>query len=91
MHKGGWAGYTKTLLQLIELGRVPKDGARPFKKWPKSDHFTGRTRWWYYAAEDTREATDAEYDRLKKLYVERFGGWDEIDLDTTTYDGRIWW
>lgn len=47
--------------------------------------------WYYYNYEDTVAATDEEYEKLKAAYIEKFGGWDEIDLKHTTYDGHKWY
>lgn len=66
--------------------RVPLDGveARPVD-------YEDVGRWYYYQRKDTRPATDEEYERLKALYIEKFGGWNQIDLKTTEYDGHKWW
>lgn len=48
-------------------------------------------QWHYYNLMQTRGASDEEYENLKQQYIEKFGGWDYIDLDTTSYDGRPWW
>lgn len=44
-----------------------------------------------YQYEDTVIATDDEYERLKAAYIARFGGWETIDLEHTTYDGHKWY
>lgn len=48
-------------------------------------------QWFYYDRQNTRPVDYCEYDDLKHLYIAKFGGWDEIDLENTTYDGHAWW
>lgn len=82
--------------------RVPVDGAQAVPKrytsleyidWDMPDiRDESETRtWYYYAKKDTRKVTDEEYQKLHDSYVEQFGGWSEIDLAHTTYDGHKWW
>ena len=47
--------------------------------------------WFYYQYEDTVETTDEEYEQLKAEYIKKFGGWETIDLEHTTYDGHKWY
>ena len=47
--------------------------------------------WAYYKASQVKKIDDKRYKKLKDLYVKKFGGWEEIDLENTTYDGRVWW
>ena len=54
-------------------------------------HISGTSTWYYYQYEDTVIATDDEYERLKAAYIARFGGWETIDLEHTTYDGHKWY
>lgn len=49
------------------------------------------SEWYYYKKRETRIATKQEFEYLKNLYIEKFGGWSHIDLDNTTYDGKIWY
>ena len=28
---------------------------------------------------------------LKRLYIEKFNGWEKIDLAHSDYNGKIWW
>ena len=37
------------------------------------------------------EVSEEEYERLKELYIQKFGGWETIDLEHTDYNGQIWW
>lgn len=71
---------------LSRAKRVPTETAKA-----QPVDYTDIGRWYYYKRMDTRPATDEEYERLKALYVEKFGGWEEIDLKNTTYDGQKWW
>lgn len=82
--------------------RVPIDGAQAVPKtytsWEYIDFDMPDVReeretrtWYYYAKRDTRKVTDEEYQKLHDSYVEQFGGWSEIDLAHTTYDGHKWW
>lgn len=54
-------------------------------------HETEYKSWYYYRKKDTHKATEEEYERLKKMYIEMYGGWERIDLSSTTYNGKIWW
>ena len=54
-------------------------------------YISGTSTWYYYQYEDTVIATDDEYERLKAAYIARFGGWETIDLEHTTYDGHKWY
>lgn len=72
--------------------RAPIDGAqavpKTYSSWDTPDD---SQTWYYYAKKDTRPLTDEEYQKLHDSYVEKFGGWAEIDLAHTTYDGHKWW
>lgn len=46
--------------------------------------------WYYYRKKDTHIVTEEEYFKLKNAYVEKFGGWEKIDLKHTTYNGKAW-
>lgn len=80
---------------LYERRRRIRPGALPF---PKSYTLHAReygeyyeTTWYYYKYADTVVTTDDEYEKLKAAYIEKFGGWEEIDLAHTTYDGHKWY
>jgi hypothetical protein len=62
--------------------RYPNDDG----KWEESD-----SKWYYYYKKDTMEVSEEEYQRLKELYIQKFGGWETIDLEHTDYNGQIWW
>ena len=47
--------------------------------------------WYYYANDQVVPVNDEVYERLKAKYIELFGGWETIDLEHTTYDGKKWW
>lgn len=48
--------------------------------------------WFYYDMQNTRPVKDClEYRKLQEMYVDKFGGWDAIDLEHTSYDGHAWW
>lgn len=72
--------------------RAPIDGAqavpKTYSSWDTPDD---SKTWYYYAKKDTRPLTDEEYQKMHDSYVEKFGGWAEIDLAHTTYDGHKWW
>lgn len=74
--------------------RVPKKGEQPRASRPSyfdgEDWAYGR-KYYYYRSGQTEPVDDAEYERLKALYIKKYGGWDTIDLEHTTYDGHIWW
>lgn len=73
--------------------RIPKEGAVAHCINYEMDMGYGwlKTAWYYYYKEDTKEVSPEVYEKLKALYIEKFGGWEKIDLDNTTYDGHIWW
>lgn len=72
--------------------RAPVGGAqavpKTYSSWDTPDD---SKTWYYYAKRDTRPLTDEEYQKLHDSYVAKFGGWAEIDLAHTTYDGHKWW
>ena len=76
----------RTSWQWLEYERrVPVPGANAhWKKWNNS-------KWYYYFKKDTVQVDDTEYNRLKDLYIKKFGGWECVDLESTNYDGRVWW
>ena len=38
----------------------------------------------------TEKVTADEYKRLKKLFIDRWGCWQKIDIEKTTYGGERW-
>lgn len=96
-----WWDESHTAWQWLQLyGRIPASGAESFSKhynwdaWDTGELIHGdacdRT-WWYYTGADTIQAPEELEKKLKQLYVEKFGGWEQIDLEHTTYDGHAWW
>lgn len=84
---------------LSEERRIPVEGAG-YERNPEVFHYYDSelnewedftSNYWYYMRMDTRPATDWEYQKLKELYIHKFGGWEKIDLENTTYDGKVWW
>lgn len=78
-----------TAWQWLKAGRVVNDTAIAILLIYDIEGFS--SEWYYYRYIDTHVATKEEYDRLKALYIATYGGWDEIDLEHTTYDGHKWW
>lgn len=84
---------------LSEQRRMIRPGARAFPHTYKRHGFNdfdgyyvaGESTWYYYQYADTVITTDDEYEQLKNAYIARFGGWETIDLEHTTYDGHKWY
>ena len=47
--------------------------------------------YFYYRRKDTRRCSDKKYNELKDAYIKKYGGWKEIDLRHTTYNGKKWY
>ncbi|MDU3152676.1 MAG: hypothetical protein E6706_00085 [Anaerococcus hydrogenalis] len=47
--------------------------------------------YYYYKGTDTEKVEDKEYNKLKDLYIKKFGGWKKIDLENTEYNGKKWY
>lgn len=47
--------------------------------------------WWYYYKDQVEPVSDSRYEQLRAKYIDKFGGWEQIDLDHTAYDGRVWY
>ena len=60
---------------------------------PAARHFVKPdNKFHYYRYGDTRQVrSEEEYERLKQQYIEQFGGWETIDLDSTKYIGDPWY
>lgn len=86
---------------LSQYGRIPAPGKNAFPR----EHYTrgwltdediwvpgkyDRT-WWYYNGSDTVPIPDGLKEKLRKMYIIKYGGWGKIDLDNTDYDGHAWW
>ena len=87
--------YYTAWQMLSQTRRVPIDGQDFYrKKWWFKDEWEDewfQSVYYYYDIKRSRRVSDEEYQQLKDLYVEKYGGWEKIDLDHTTYDGRAWW
>lgn len=46
---------------------------------------------YYYSKYDTEKVTEEEYNKLKKLYIKLYGGWEKINLEDTKYNGKKWY
>ena len=67
--------------------RIPLEGHTPeLRKNPMREK-----RYYYYDIDKSIIVDEKRFEELKALYIEKYGGWETIDLDKTTYDGRIWW
>lgn len=91
-------GPWRTSWQLLEHHkRKIKDGAIPRKIYntvydEENDRFYEADKaFYYYNLQDTEEVEDPEFQKLKASYIEKFGGWEEIDLENTTYNGKAWY
>lgn len=68
------------------------EGKRPIHWNPETDTWVeSEKEWFYYTAEQVVPVPEKRYERLKALYIKRFGGWETIDLEHTDYDGHAWW
>lgn len=47
--------------------------------------------YYYYKGTDTEKVEDKEYNKLKDLYIKKFGGWEIINLENTKYNGKKWY
>jgi hypothetical protein len=88
----------KTAWQWLALDRRKvKNKAIPISKknWIL-DNFTQEfyekdKEYYYYKGTDTEKVEDKEYNKLKDLYIKKFGGWEKIDLKNTKYNGKKWY
>lgn len=92
--KGPWL----TSWQLLRYhNRKVKNGAEPIPIYntiydEEDDYFFKSDKcFFYYSMFDTEEVDESEFERLKALYVEKYNGWDEIDLENTSYNGLVWY
>ena len=44
-----------------------------------------------YSEYDVVNVSDEEYKQLKKLYTDKLGGWETIDLRNTKYNVKKWY
>lgn len=82
---------------LSENKRKVKDKAIPVSKrnWILNDFtqefYEKDKEYYYYKGTDTEKVEDKEYNKLKDLYIKKFGGWEKIDLENTEYNGKKWY
>ena len=67
-------------------GRKIIHGSEPVRRTGRYDN-----GYKYYPIDCTTPVTSDEYEQLKTLYRKKYGGWLEIDLDHTDYDGSPWY
>lgn len=91
-------GVWKTSWQwLKEDSRKVIENAVPEEKYnwiydEYSDSFEEASKSFYYYSEyDTIVISDEEYKELKSQYINKFGGWEKIDLEHTDYNGKKWY
>lgn len=77
-------GYTAWQL-LSQYHRVPKDTTKGY--------YAGEyeKQWFYYEWRNSMVVDNDRFQKLKDLYIKKFGGWEQIDLEHTFYDGHAWW
>ncbi len=75
-----------TAFQLLNnLNRIPKSSAVPVLGQTPYGEF------YYYTLNETFEVDTLTKLYLKHLYIEKYHGWEKVDLETCGYDGKIWW
>ena len=91
-------GVWKTSWQwLKEDSRKVIENAVPEEKYnwiydEYSDSFEEASKSFYYYSEyDTIVISYEEYKELKSQYINKFGGWEKIDLEHTDYNGKKWY
>lgn len=75
----------------IKDGAIPRKRFNTFYDEGSNQFYEAKKAFYYYNLQDTEEVEEAEFERLKASYIEKYGGWDIIDLDNTTYDGKAWY
>lgn len=76
---------------------APTKNAVPYRMYPEfwdpdiRRWEQGDKQYYYYSHKDVRHVSDKRFESLKQQYIKLYGGWEKIDLNHTTYDGRIWW
>lgn len=87
-----------TSWQLLEHHkRKIKNDAKPIIRYNTiydevNDEFYEASKgFYYYSMYDTEEVDEAEFQRLKELYIKKYGGWEKIDLENTKYNGLKWY
>lgn len=75
--------YQHTSWQLLNwYHRIPMPGVKPM---------ADDSGWYRYNGFYTWKVPDVLFNRLQELYIKKYGGWETIDLDNTSYNGSIWW
>lgn len=87
-----------TSWQLLKYDkRKVKDDAKPRKRYntlydaANDEFYEADKAFYYYNWYDTEEVDEAEFQRLKELYIKKYGGWEKIDLEHTEYNGLKWY
>lgn len=81
--KREWENEEYTSWQWLAYERmIPRDNENPCQR---------KNGFWYYKRNQVESVSDERYKELKALYIKKFGDWDYIDFDTTTYNGEKWW
>lgn len=82
---------------LSENKRKVKDKAIPVSKrnWILNkftqEFYKEDKEYYYYMGIDTEKITEEEYNKLKELYINLYGGWEKISLEDTKYNGKKWY
>lgn len=82
---------------LSENKRKVKDKAIPISKtnWILNkftqEFYKEDKEYYYYMGIDTEKITEEEYNKLKELYINLYGGWEKISLEDTKYNGKKWY
>ena len=78
-----WMGW-----QLVKYEhRIPID---PEDVWEVSSYEHGVSPYSYYKWKNSKPITDEEYEKLKELWIAKYGSWDRVP-EPSKYDGTIWW
>lgn len=85
---GPWLTSTQLLAW---YNRKVKKGAIPRKE--MHDDLWGKPykAFYCYNLQDTEEVDDAEVERLKASFIDKYGSWGFLNYDDTTYDGKVWY
>ena len=72
-----------TAWQWLQQRKAPLAGEKPHK-----DDYNN---FYYYFKCQVGPITEERFEELKALYIKKFGGWETIDLENTSYNGCVWW
>ena len=88
------ANPQKTSFQWLRCHRIIKEGAKPANSCrchiPLDDGDWMEITYYYYSESDTEDINEDEYERLKALYIEKYGGFDHIPANNI-YNGKPWY